>query len=120
MPMRPGSRGSSTWSPPDRVSWRRIVRTDGNLRKVRGAWARDRRPGRWRPQRPLGWPAMPGAGAPGERLALVEHAFRTLPERYLGAPAGFDTVYQVRLGDVGRTWEVHCTETAARVRRGAT
>jgi len=27
---------------------------------------------------------MPGAGAPGERLALVEHAFRTLPERYLG------------------------------------
>jgi pimeloyl-ACP methyl ester carboxylesterase len=63
---------------------------------------------------------MPGAGAPGERLELVEHAFRTLPERYLGAPAGFDAVYQVRLGDLGRTWEVHCTEKAARVRRGAT
>jgi pimeloyl-ACP methyl ester carboxylesterase len=63
---------------------------------------------------------MPAAGASGERLALVEHAFRTLPERYLGAPAGFDAVYQVRLGDLGRTWEVHCTENAARVRRGAT
>jgi pimeloyl-ACP methyl ester carboxylesterase len=63
---------------------------------------------------------MPGAGAAGERLALVEHAFRTLPERYLGAAPGFDATYQVRLGDVGRTWEVHCTENTARVRRGAT
>jgi pimeloyl-ACP methyl ester carboxylesterase len=54
------------------------------------------------------------------RLDLVEDAFRTLPERYLGAPAGFDVTYHVRLGDVGRTWEVRCTEHTARVRRGAT
>jgi len=54
------------------------------------------------------------------RLALVEEAFRTLPERYLGAPAGFDATYHVRLGDVGQTWEVRCTSHGARVRRGVT
>jgi pimeloyl-ACP methyl ester carboxylesterase len=51
-------------------------------------------------------------------LALVEEAFRTLPERYLGAPAGFDVTYHVRLGDVGHTFEVRCTERTARVRKG--
>jgi pimeloyl-ACP methyl ester carboxylesterase len=54
------------------------------------------------------------------RLELVEDAFRTLPERYLGAPAGFDATYHVRLGDVGRTWEVRCTTHGARVRKGLT
>jgi pimeloyl-ACP methyl ester carboxylesterase len=51
-------------------------------------------------------------------LQRVEEAFRTLPERYLGAPAGFDVTYHVRLGDIGHTFEVHCTEHAARVRKG--
>ncbi|HMJ34024.1 MAG TPA: alpha/beta fold hydrolase [Baekduia sp.] len=51
-------------------------------------------------------------------LARVEAAFRTLPDRYLGAPAGFDVTYHVRLGDVGHTFEVRCTEHAARVRKG--
>src|SRR3954469_10082590 len=51
-------------------------------------------------------------------LALVEEGFRTLPERYLGAPAGFDVTYHVRLGDIGHTFEVRCTEHAARVRKG--
>src|SRR4051794_36085781 len=51
-------------------------------------------------------------------LALVEEGFRTLPERYLGAPAGFDVTYHVRLGDIGHTFEVRCTEQAARVRKG--
>jgi pimeloyl-ACP methyl ester carboxylesterase len=51
-------------------------------------------------------------------LALVEEGFRTLPARYLGAPAGFDVTYHVRLGDVGHTFEVRCTEHAARVRKG--
>jgi pimeloyl-ACP methyl ester carboxylesterase len=51
---------------------------------------------------------------------LVEDAFRTLPERYLGAHPGFDVTYHVRLGDVGRVWEVRCTEHGARVRRGCT
>jgi pimeloyl-ACP methyl ester carboxylesterase len=51
-------------------------------------------------------------------LGLVEEAFRTLPERYLGAPAGFDVTYHVRLGDIGHTFEVRCTEHTARVRKG--
>jgi pimeloyl-ACP methyl ester carboxylesterase len=55
-----------------------------------------------------------------DRLALVEEAFRTLPERYLGAEPGFDATYHVRLGDVGRTWEVRCTTHGARVRAGVT
>jgi pimeloyl-ACP methyl ester carboxylesterase len=48
----------------------------------------------------------------------VDHAFRSLPERYLGAPPGFDATWQIRLGDIGHTWEVRCTHHAARVRRG--
>src|SRR3954453_22468681 len=63
---------------------------------------------------------LPGLHPHARRLELVEDAFRTLPERYLGAHPGFDVTYHVRLGDVGRTWEVRCTEHAARVRRGAT
>src|SRR4051812_46001477 len=63
---------------------------------------------------------LPGLHPHARRLDLVEDAFRTLPERYLGAPPGFDVTYHVRLGDVGRTWEVRCTEHTARVRRGAT
>ncbi len=61
---------------------------------------------------------MAGSPPHAGRLALVEQAFRTLPERYLGAEPGFDATYHVRLGDVGHTWEVRCTEANARVRRG--
>jgi pimeloyl-ACP methyl ester carboxylesterase len=50
----------------------------------------------------------------------VDHAFRSLPERYLGAPQGFDATWQIRLGDIGQTWEVRCTHHAARVRKGVT
>jgi pimeloyl-ACP methyl ester carboxylesterase len=50
----------------------------------------------------------------------VAEAFRTLPERYLGAEPGFDATYHLRIGDVGRTWEVRCTPHGARVRSGAT
>ena len=50
----------------------------------------------------------------------VDQAFRSLPERYLGAPDGFDATYEIRLGDVGQTWEVRCTHHGARVRRGVT
>jgi len=53
-------------------------------------------------------------------LEEVDQAFRTLPERYLGAERGFDACYHVRLGDVGRTWEVRLTERHARVRSGTT
>ena len=63
---------------------------------------------------------MSGSAPAAQRLAaLVDEAFRTLPERYLGAEAGFDATYHVRLGDIGRTWEVRATTHGARVRRGA-
>ena len=55
-----------------------------------------------------------------DRLADVEQAFRTLPDRYLGADAGFDATYHVKLRDLGHTWEVRCTSHGARVRKGAT
>jgi pimeloyl-ACP methyl ester carboxylesterase len=41
-----------------------------------------------------------------QRVRRVEEAFASLPTRYLGAQPGFDATFQVRLGDVGRTWEV--------------
>ena len=63
---------------------------------------------------------MPGELPHARRLALIEQGFRTLPERYLGAPEGFDATYHVRLGDVGHTWEVRCTTHGARVRKGST
>src|SRR5262249_21518856 len=46
-------------------------------------------------------------------------AFRSLPQRYLGAPPGFAATYCIRLGDIGRSWEVRCTAHGARVRAGA-
>src|ERR1044072_4429035 len=46
-------------------------------------------------------------------------AFRSLPQRYLGAPPGFDATYCIRLADIGRSWEVRCTAHGARVRAGA-
>src|ERR1700748_3162601 len=45
-------------------------------------------------------------------------AFRSLPARYLGADPGFDATYHIRLGDIGRSWEVRCTAHGARVRAG--
>ncbi len=54
-----------------------------------------------------------------ERLAAVIAAFHTLPDRYLGADPGFDATFHVKLGDLGRTWEIRCTSHAARVRQGA-
>ena len=50
--------------------------------------------------------------------ARVAEAFRQLPSRYLGAEPGFDATYHVRLGDIGRSWEVRCTAMGARVRAG--
>jgi pimeloyl-ACP methyl ester carboxylesterase len=63
--------------------------------------------------------AVPDGSPHVERLAVVDDAFRSLPERYLGADAGFDATYHVVLGDVGHVWEVRCTAEAARVRKGA-
>lgn len=63
---------------------------------------------------------MPPPSPSAPLLEEVDQAFRTLPERYLGAERGFDACYHVRLGDLGRTWEVRLTERAARVRCGTT
>ncbi len=63
---------------------------------------------------------MAGDPSRARRLAIVEDAFRTLPDRYLGAESGFDATYHVRLGDVGQTWEVRCSTHGARVRKGVT
>ena len=63
---------------------------------------------------------MPGRLPQAQRLAIVNSAFESLPERYLGAPPGFDATYHVRLGDLGHTWEVRATAHGVRVRRGAT
>ncbi len=63
---------------------------------------------------------MNRACTPAERLAVVEEAFRSLAERYLGADEGFDATFSVRLCDIGHTWEVRCTTHGARVRKGAT
>jgi pimeloyl-ACP methyl ester carboxylesterase len=61
---------------------------------------------------------VPGRLPHARRLAIVSTAFRSLPERYLGAPPGFDATYHVRLGDLGHTWEVRATAHGARVRKG--
>jgi pimeloyl-ACP methyl ester carboxylesterase len=54
------------------------------------------------------------------RVERVEEAFRTLPSRYLGADPGFDATFQVRLGDVGRTWQVRALPDRCEVRRSPT
>src|SRR6478735_938029 len=63
---------------------------------------------------------MAGAVPHAARVRAVDEAFRTLPERYLGAGAGFDATYRVVLGDVGQSWEVRATAHGARVRKGGT
>jgi pimeloyl-ACP methyl ester carboxylesterase len=51
-----------------------------------------------------------------QRLGRVEEAFHSLPSRYLGAEPGFDATFQVRLGDIGRTWEVRARAEQCAVR----
>ncbi len=63
---------------------------------------------------------MAGKLGPVSRLAVIDEAFSSLPDRYLGADAGLDATYQVSLSDIGRTWEVRCTHHGARVRKGGT
>jgi pimeloyl-ACP methyl ester carboxylesterase len=63
-------------------------------------------------------PAVAGRPSPNQRLTAVEQAFRSLPDRYLGADPGFDATYHITLCDLGHTWEVRCTSRAARVRKG--
>ena len=53
-------------------------------------------------------------------MRRTEEAFRSLPSRYLGADPGFDATFQIRLGDVGRTWEVRARGDHCHVRTSAT
>jgi pimeloyl-ACP methyl ester carboxylesterase/putative sterol carrier protein len=53
------------------------------------------------------------------RARRVLEAFRDLPERYLGAAEEFDATFQIRIGDVGRTWEVRARGAACEVRPSA-
>jgi pimeloyl-ACP methyl ester carboxylesterase len=63
---------------------------------------------------------MEATAVRARHLTKVEAAFRSLPGRYLGAEAGFDATYHLRLRDVGHTWEVRATTHGARVRKGVT
>ena len=55
-----------------------------------------------------------------QRLRRVADAFRSLPSRYVGADDDFDATFQVRLGDVGRTWEVRAQGARCGVRPSPT
>ena len=50
------------------------------------------------------------------RLRRVEEAFASLPSRYLGAEEDYHATVQVRLGDIGRTWEVELHPDRCKVR----
>lgn len=59
---------------------------------------------------------MDGTSIKERRLGQVEQAFSTLSERYLGAEDGFEATYQIRLGDLGRTWEIQVNRDRCKVR----
>src|SRR5215212_10780659 len=105
MPTLPSVRGSSGASPPARESWSVIVRVERQLYGCLSTL--------------VGIVPIVTTGQKA-RLDFIDRAFRSLPERYLGAPEGFDATWHIVLGDVGRTWEVRCTTHGARVRCGAT
>src|SRR5215208_5575776 len=54
-----------------------------------------------------------------QRVRRGEEALRTPPARYLGAEDDFDATFQVRLGDVGRTWQVRACGELCEVRPSA-
>src|SRR5918992_571074 len=59
---------------------------------------------------------MPGSSMQAHRLRRVEEAFASLPDRYLGADEDYHATVQVRLADIGRTWEVVLTPERCKVR----
>src|SRR3954451_357841 len=98
MPTRDGSRGSNGCSERVRVSYRVTSGTDRSVPP----------------------PLLGRLREMSDLSARVADAFHTLPARYLGAEPGLDATYHIRLGDIGRSWEVRCTPSGARVRAGAT
>ena len=59
---------------------------------------------------------MPGSSMQAHRLRRVEEAFASLPSRYLGAEEPYHATVQVRLADLGRTWEVELRPEDCKVR----
>ena len=55
-----------------------------------------------------------------QRLRRAREAFATLPDRYVGARPSFKATFQIRLGDVGRTWEVRVHGDRCEVRPSPT
>lgn len=62
----------------------------------------------------------PAASLREQRSRRVSQAFAELAGRYLGAPHDFDCTFQIRLGDVGRTWEVRARGSRCDVRPSPT
>src|SRR4051812_33432122 len=63
---------------------------------------------------------MEGSSMQDHRLRRVQEAFATLPERYLDGEEGREATVQVRLSDLGRTWEVEVHPDRCRVRTSPT
>ncbi len=59
---------------------------------------------------------MTGTSLRARLAERVSQAFATMPERYLGAEHGFDATYEIRLGDVGRTWQVRLRDSRCEVK----
>lgn len=59
---------------------------------------------------------MKSSSMQAHRLRRVEQAFAGLPERYLGAEEDFHSTVHLRLGDIGRTWEVEMRPERCKVR----
>jgi pimeloyl-ACP methyl ester carboxylesterase len=53
------------------------------------------------------------------QAARVAEAFASLPDRYRGAAGGFRATYEIRLGDIGRLWEVRLSSGRCVVRTTA-
>lgn len=59
---------------------------------------------------------MARTGAENPPLRQVEEVFGTLPERYLGGEESHRATIQIRLSDVGRTWQVELHGHRCKVR----
>jgi pimeloyl-ACP methyl ester carboxylesterase len=57
---------------------------------------------------------------PAAQLTDVQRGFESLPDRYLGSASDFRASYRIRIGDLGRIWEVRVDGHAARVCNGTT
>src|ERR1051326_2607276 len=59
---------------------------------------------------------MAGQSTHSSRLGKVEEAFGSLPERYLGGEEGRHATVEIRLSDIGRSWQVELRGHRCKVR----